>query len=234
MQNLMLPQSFLKPFPSAETVFAEPVARYARHLNPLVSIDLSAVGPALSGWIHLVSPIEPYDGYLDDMGKEAWGPYLQPNWIGFRLTPEHRYELLGDFRFFEIENADETEADGDGPDYIAKHYDEQHASFAAHKAAFEKTGQICRVTGSAGDPMPVTALSRLGGVAPVGNMTWSNVAGAAFTYANEDAAPRTRDGRLYRFIASVPGWNYRDSGADDILLYYDPVERIVLQSFVFT
>lgn len=44
----------------------------------------------------------------------------------------------------------------------------------------------------------------------------------------------TRDGRSYRFIAAVPGWHYRASGADSILLYYDPVERIVLKTFVFT
>jgi hypothetical protein len=80
----------------------------------------------------------------------------------------------------------------------------------------------------------VPALSSIGGVAPVGNVIWSELPDAAFTYSDDDTAPRTRDGRLYRFIASVPGWHYRASGADDILLYYDPVERVVLQSFVFT
>ena len=233
MPNLMQPKSLLRPFPAAETVFAEPVARYARHLNPLVSIDLSTVDPALSGWIHLVSPIEPCEGYPGNGGKEAWGPYLQPNWIGFRLTPEHRYELLGDFRFFEIENADESELDDSIPYSIAELYKEQHASFAAHKAVFEHTGQICQLF-KGSKPVPVEALSQLGGVAPVCNMVWSDVPGAAFTYSDDDAAPRTWDGRLYRFIASVPGWRYRDAGADDILLYYDPVERIALQTFVYT
>jgi len=232
MRNLKLPQPFLKPFPAAETVFAEPVERYARHLHPLVSIDMSAVDPALSGWIHLVSPIEPCDGYLGDSGKEGWGPYLQPNWIGFRLTSEHRYELLGDFRFFALENTRGKEAYRGAREEIAEFYEEQHESFAVHKAAFQKTGQVCLID-LTGNPKPVAALSRLGGVAPVGNMHWSKVKGAAFTYSDEDKAPRTRDGRLYRFIASVPAWHYRGSGADEILLYYDPVECIVLESFVF-
>jgi len=233
MQNVMLPQPFLKPFPAAEAVFVDPVARYERHLNPLVSVDLSAVDAGLTGWVHLVSPIEPYDGFLGDNGEEGWGPYLQPNWIGFRLTSDHRYELLGDFRFFAVENMEGAARYRGARAAVAESYDGQHASFSAHKAAFRRTGQVCRIR-SAADPLPVAALSQLGGDAPIGNMRWSNVAGAAFTYSDDDTAPKTRDGRLYRFIASVPGWHYRDSGADEILLYYDPVERIVLETFVFT
>jgi hypothetical protein len=196
-----------------------------------VSIDLSAVDPALAGWIHLVSPIEPYDGYLGDSGEEYWGPFLQSNWIAFRVTPEHRYELLGDFRFFAIENTEGK--DRDAREILEEFYPRQHASFLAHKTAFAATGQLCRVWAGE-DPVPCAALSQLGGIAPVANMTWSQIPGAAFTYSDSDSAPRTLDGRLYRFIASVPGWHYRDHGADDILLYYDPAERIALQSFVYT
>lgn len=231
MTGFMLPQPFLKPFPAPETVFVEPVARYARHLHPLVSIDLAAVDPALSGWVHLVSPVEPIDGCLGDNSKEAWGPYLQPNWIGFRLTPDCRYELLGDFRFFLLENVGGAEAYPGARDGMKQHYEDQHESFAAHKAAFESGGQVCRL---GRHPTNVPALSQLGGAAPVTNMVWSNVPGASFTYSEADDAPRARDGRLYRFIGCVPGWHYRGNGADDILLYYDPVERIVLESFVYT
>ena len=41
----------------------------------------------------------------------------------------------------------------------------------------------------------------------------------------EDAFPLT-DGRPFRFVAAVPGWNYRDGGADQILLFYDPQTRV--------
>lgn len=229
VQDIFLPQPFLKAFPQPDTVFVEPVARYQRLFNPLVSIQLSAIDPGLSGWVHLVSPIEPYDGYIGDVGTEYWGPYLQRNWIGFRVGADDRYELLGDFRFFEVEAA---EADGE-KGHLQDHYDEQHSSFAASNAAFAKSGQVCRVDGGQ-EPTPVAALSQLGGTPEVGNMVWKDIPGAAFTYFDGDAAPMTRDGRPYRFIAAVPGWHYRASGADSILLYYDPVERIVLETFVFT
>jgi Leucine-rich repeat (LRR) protein len=227
------PQPFVRPFPKPEAVFAAPVERYARHLHPLVSIDLAVVDPALSGWIHLVSPIEPCDGYLGDSGREHWGPYLQPNWIGFRLTSEHRYELLGDFRFFGVENTGGEESYSGAVEELQEFYEEMHASFAEHKAAYLENGQVCRIRKS-GSPRRVAVLSNLGGEAPMANMTWSKVPGAAFSYSDTDRAPRTADGRLYKFIAAVPGRNYRSSGADLILLFYDPVERIALQTFVFT
>ena len=228
-----LTQPFLKPFPEPEAVFVSPVERYARHLHPLVSIELSAVDSALSGWIHLVSPIEPSDGYLGDSGEEHWGPYLQPNWIGFRLTQDHRYELLVDFRFFGIENTSGKESYKGAVEDLEEFYQEMHTSFAEHKAAYLESGHVCRIR-SHGNPRRVAMLSHLGGEAPVGNMTWSEVPGVAFTYSDIDRVPMTLDGRFYRFIAAVPGWNYRESGADKILLYYDSVERVALQTFVFT
>ncbi|WBL75721.1 hypothetical protein I3J27_22075 [Bradyrhizobium xenonodulans] len=229
MQDIFLPQPFLKAFPKSDAVFVEPVARYQRVLHPLVSIQLPAIDPGLSGWVHLVSPIEPYDGCIGDRSKAYWGPYLQPNWIAFRVGTDDRYELLGDFRFFEAEAAGGEGVKG----YLRDHYDEQHSSFSASKAAFARSGQVCRVDGGQ-EPTPVAALSQLGGIPEVGNLIWEDVEGSAFTYVDGDAAPMTRDGRSYRFIADVPGWHYRASGADSILLYYDPVERIVLETFVFT
>lgn len=157
------------------------------------------------------------------------GTYLQSNWIGFGVGADDRYKLLGDFRFFEVEAA---EAEGE-KGRLQDHYDKQHASFAACRAAFAKSGQVCRVLPGR-EPAPVAVLSQLGGDAPVGNMEWEDVPGAAFTYSYGDTAPMTRDGRPYRFIAAVPGWRYRNSGADSILLYYDPVERIVLETFDFS
>src|ERR1700733_11491514 len=122
VQDLFLPQPFLKAFPRPETAFADPIARYERLLNPFVSIELSAIDPELSGWIHLVGPIEPYDGYIGDTDKRYCGPFLQRNWIAFRVTAEDRYQLPGDFRFFEIEAA---KAEGEQSD-LEEFYDQQH------------------------------------------------------------------------------------------------------------
>jgi hypothetical protein len=94
---------FLKPFPNVSDVFDEPVALHGRHLHPLVSVDLSVINSSWSGWIHLVSPIEPYSGCVGEYTTPFHNEYLQENWIAFRLK-NNRYSLLGDFRYFLLEN----------------------------------------------------------------------------------------------------------------------------------
>ncbi|MBD0690397.1 hypothetical protein [Streptomyces sp. CBMA123] len=35
----------------------------------------------------------------------------------------------------------------------------------------------------------------------------------------------------FRFVAAVPGYHYRRGGADWILLFFEPVERLALLTF---
>ncbi|WP_174910028.1 hypothetical protein [Burkholderia diffusa] len=43
VEDVVAPQPGLKAYPSDADVFSEPAAAPARHLHPLVAIDLSAV-----------------------------------------------------------------------------------------------------------------------------------------------------------------------------------------------
>jgi hypothetical protein len=94
---------FLRPFPDASEVFNEPIAQYAKHLHPLISIDLSVIDSSWSGWIHVVSPIEPYNGCVGEYTTSFHNDYLRENWIAFCLE-NGRYSLLGDIRYFLLEN----------------------------------------------------------------------------------------------------------------------------------
>jgi hypothetical protein len=227
--DIMLPHPHLTAFPEPDTVFADPVERYARHLLPLISIDLAAVDPALKGRVHLVRPIEPCDGNLGDSGEEHFGPYLQRNWLGFRLNASDRYELLGDWRFFGVENTEGKESYDGAREELEEFYEVVHASFAESRAAYETAGQVCRI-GYDGKPSPRHALTQLGGTPPL--LQSGALEGAHFSATT--AGPVTLDGRAYLFVASVPGWNYAEGGADLTRLYFDPVERIALLTFDFT
>ena len=43
--------------------------------------------------------------------------------------------------------------------------------------------------------------------------------------------PISRGGNRFWFVAEVPGYFYRHSGADSILLFFEPVERLALLMF---
>lgn len=100
----------IRPFPDVADVFAEPVEKYARHFLPLVSIDLALLDDAWSGPIHLVTPCEPYEGQVGEWGGEAFGnALLKPDWLAFKLSEDGKYELLGDWRYFMLEQADRAD-----------------------------------------------------------------------------------------------------------------------------
>lgn len=230
-------QPYLKVYPSDEWVFAEPVARYARHLHPFVSIDLSIINPTWQGWIHLVSPIEPDDGMVGQNTQAFHNYYLRENWIAFHLNEEGRYELLGDFRYFYLENSPE-----DIPDQypnqrqeLEEHYAAQHASIVEAKSRFAKYGVLHSATQFApldrdfSNERPQRIIDQLGGsVGGAGN--WAD----GFPFDSSDwnnFRPLTPDGTPFHFVANVTGYDYRVSAADEILLFFEPVSRIALLTF---
>lgn len=97
-EDVMTAGTGLRVYPEPAEVFVADQAELAEHLHPLVSIDLAEVDPAWRGWIHLVSPLEPAQGYLGDHTEASHSPLQKPNWLGFSLEDD-RYRLLGDLRY---------------------------------------------------------------------------------------------------------------------------------------
>jgi hypothetical protein len=231
------PTRYLRPFPAAADVFANPVEKYARHLTPLLSIDLSALNAAWQGWIHLVNPFEPDQRFIGSCTRAFHNYYLRENWLAFRCV-DNRYSLLGDFRFFQLENLRTDPSAKE--DYkgqrteLPAHYARQQASLETRRERFLRHGGLYRRAAStyaAKDRSPL--LSQLGGSAPGGN--WSAVTDFPIDSPDgDDPRPLTEDGRKFHFIACVPAYNYFDGGADDILLFYDPPSQTALFTFEWT
>jgi hypothetical protein len=145
IENITTAQPYLTVFPDANDVFAEPVAQYAKHIIPLLSIDLAVVNPTWHGKIHLVNPIEPHDGYMGDYTQKYHNDFLKPNWIGFKLNAENKYELLGDFKYFLLENADAEVPYPHVRDELTEHYRVQQESYVLSKQCFAQYGGLFQV-----------------------------------------------------------------------------------------
>ncbi|MBF5007504.1 hypothetical protein [Diaphorobacter caeni] len=91
-------------FPDITQVLpAEDVASHGKHFMPLLSLDLDMFDDAWSGRIHVLDPCEPYDGCVGDFAGDFTNDLLKPNWLAFRLDERNRYHLLGDWRYFLLE-----------------------------------------------------------------------------------------------------------------------------------
>ena len=97
------------------------------------------------------------------------------------------------------------------------------------------TGEIKKGYGKEPEPF----VERIGGKASYGNWTGSLEFDFDTTWENGEPDghpvwPLSSAGRRFGFVASTPGWSYRGSGADSILLFYEPVENLVLLTFDWT
>ncbi|MFB7665357.1 hypothetical protein ACFC1R_15635 [Kitasatospora sp. NPDC056138] len=234
-EDVMTAGTGLRVYPEPADVFVADQVELAAHLHPLISIDLAAVDPAWHGRIHLVSPLEPADGYLGDHTEAFHLPLQRTNWLGFSIEDD-RYRLLGDRRYFARATTPEELPDP-WPGFRAEldeHCEAEERSYLAHRDAFRREGVLLmrHDDGSprSGGPDAMALLEQLGGDAdPHGN--WVRPELFPVEYDDDSAWPVSPAGNPFRFVASVPGWHYRRTGADSILLFFEPVERIALLTF---
>lgn len=242
--DIMTPQPYLKVYPNPETVFGNSVTWCARHLLPLVSIELSSVNPSWSGWVHMINPCEPFEGTIGCMTQSYHSYYCRDNWIGFHLDKDNKYEWLGNWRYFLLENDLE-----DLPDMLAGYpkqtlikemqedYERQYMVYKLAKDNYAQ--QQLLYSPSYLDPesgvkkrpdKPERLIDQLGGGQSWGN--WISSSDMPLDKSNtDDIVPVTPNGERFHFIAGVPAYHYCATGADWILLFYEPNTRTVLLTF---
>ena len=228
--------TYLKVYPPNEDVFAQPVELYARHLLPLLSIDLSVINPDWQGWVHLLNTVEPEDEIVGKSTQPFHNYFLRENWVGFHLNEAGKYELLGDFRYFVLENPPGTLPEHYPGERVEmeKHYAQQHQAMKQARERFAKHDVLYTANRySAQDPetgeeLPCNLFNQLGGGVTGGN--WFDDFPCDES-DEENIRPLMPDGTPFHFIASVTGWDYCGQGADEILLFFEPQSRTALLTF---
>ena len=240
IQNITEPQPYLTLLPENEDVFAPDSAFLAKHLLPLVSIDLSAVNPEWRGKIHLVNPIEPADGSIGMYTEAFHNNFAAENWFILQLDENNHYQWLADKHYFILQNENP-------PDYVET-LDfnlKMHKGYNELKQRYLKTKTITSQMNAAySDVEPSILLNFLGGDAYEGNWRYpieEHLTLQHFEVMKEnDEYPSMKthifdqEGKQYHFIASATAWQYCESGADDILMFYQPETRRVLFTFDWT
>jgi hypothetical protein len=231
----------IQPFPDPVLVFNEPVARHRKYLQPLLSIDLQLCNPSWQGLVHMLNPIEPYDGYLAERTIAAHTEFCRTNWLGCKLDTQSRYTLLADFDYFELDSL-LVDTSADARDYaleLAEQYAQAEKSFAGFVDRYRQFGGLYegkRFKLAEKDPhaSQYPWLSALGGKAPDGNWADGSDVMRVAKDKKRGLVPVVGEVDDFHFIASAEGYHYRRHSADEILLFYSPRARIVLQTFDWT
>ena len=224
--------------PDPATVFAAEQPWLARVLHPLAWVELSAIDPALTARVPVLSPVEPEDGLLGESTERYHDDHAGMNWVTFRLDGDGRIRFLGGRGFFEIEAC---ELDGTRPpDGLHAWYADAERQFAGTRARWEAHSVVAY--GRRDDPsrlrdgattVSLPVLDQLGGEPGYGN--WASFPPPASLRLDEssDISPVLRlvDGRPFAFVCATSGYPWRDHGADAILVFFEPETRTIAVTF---
>lgn len=220
-------------YPDPSDVFADEVDRHLQVLHPVLTIPAAKVDPAWEGVFHFVLPVEPLDGALGETSDDHFGVHCGIAWIKL-IREKSRYRFAGDWGYFHINR----EHDDD----VAAGYAAVNQDYAQRRRAWLEEGVI---GGSHFD-----WVAQIGGHAGAGNWsgdlrTREEVArwnlGSEYLLGEHETLdgervthPLTDDGRRYRFVGKLYGYDYREHGADSLMLFYDPPSDSVLIMLNFT
>jgi hypothetical protein len=242
--------SYFRPFPDAHDVFSADVENHTQYLLPLASVDLSHIAPDLIGTIHLIQPIEPFDGVVGQ-GSESHFNYLcRENWVGYQYSGD-KCRLATDFGFFQLAalSADQklTHRRKKQLQALTEHYSKVRKGFALRRVHFQEHGSLhhawARKRNGVHNPKNrVELVNQLGGPSYTGN--WSEAGNFSLTRGSvtdadgeewTTAVPKTEDGRDFLFIGHLSAFHY--VGDDNcalgcnLLVFYDPLTKVALTTF---
>ncbi|TDB34624.1 enolase [Stenotrophomonas sp. TEPEL] len=223
--------------PFAADVFPDDQAWLSQHLLPLLKIDLGVLRPELAGQAAtLLCPIEPYEGCIGETTEEHHNAFTGTNWIAFELTSDNRMRFLGEEGYFIGDQVQDKHA--------LKHITEMRGSYSKARAYFQQHGRLASYSRYGdGEPGEQAWLDTLGGAISYGNWTETAEIPAAFEIsilppmhdrdrtADMEDVTITRDGNKFFAVAEVAGYNWCATGADAIVMLYEPESRTVLFSY---
>ncbi|MEZ6124962.1 MAG: hypothetical protein R3C49_17595 [Planctomycetaceae bacterium] len=205
-------------------------------------MDLAELSPQLTGTIHFIQPVEPFDNVFGDGGDDFFNYYCRHNWIAYQYLENGRCSLGCDFRFFELARLESQhpESFGDAArlDAILKHYEDVHSGFRESRDYFFHHG--CLYSRPEAAPTPdlrkLELLMALGGPSEEHSCNWAAL--SQTVPLNEDpgnSLPLTPDGREFIFVGELVSFHYVWSRhyalGCNLLLFYDPMTRTALTTF---
>lgn len=246
--------SYIRPFPAYEEVFAGDLELYHRHFLPILSLNLKCLFPEEDQWLHFVSVKEIYEGCVGEATASEHRDFTREDMLGFDVV-DGKYRFEADWSYFLLqqEPGDEamTEAYADNErDYLARKqfYEEKghifpYSSFGRAAASAEELKENFREKQEKGWGLSFPEVNGL--LDDVGFLSdeaqqelrkegesvedW-----LSFEQTNLLHVPRTPDGKVFTYIGCLTGYYFQAYGADAVYLFYSRELRKAVICFEYT
>jgi hypothetical protein len=234
--------SWFRPYPRPEDTFAVDVAEHSKFLLPCAAVDLAQLSSSLTGVIHFIQPVEPFDNVLGEGGDEFFNYYCRHNWVAYQYRSNGKCSLYCDFGFFELHRLERhktrTPAHTARLDSILKHYEDVHAGFNESRDYFNRHGALFSPPTEPPTPdlRKLELLMAFGGPSEEHSCNWAAL--SENLPLNEhvgNSLPLTPDGREFIFVGELTSfhyvWSKRYALGCELLLFYDPETQTALTTF---
>ncbi len=224
--------------PNPEEVFYENVEKHSQVLFPLLTIELNDIDSTLSGFVHFILPFEPNDTVGLET-KKYHTYYSRCNWLAYKVQND-KCVLEPSFTFLQFNyiksHPDFKNHFGGVDSYIDNLSEDLNAELIEFKSNYLKIkNQYSSYSESPNKflkyfdkfPEPFNDIDR---TFPTKLNQTDNI-----------DYPLTQDGRLFKYIGQLDVTDFTfynenrkcvSFNADfNIVMYYDPVEQIVLNTF---
>ena len=226
----------LQAFPKAEDIFVKEQPWLKNHFLPLMSIDLAEINPDWAGQkVYMICPFEPYDGYIGNNTTEYHNEYTAPNWLAFRLTDDNKFEFLGEEGYFEQTAIHQWNFDS-----------EEERESQKNNLNIEKKEGLFQINyiNYDGKLFNIKLFNNLDN--NIAYLNWSkkidkNTCPRNFHMEKEKKGKTDEmkinisyKGNPFYFITSMVSHNFCGDNVDTIIMFYEPVSRIVLYTFDYS
>ncbi|MDP2635140.1 MULTISPECIES: hypothetical protein [unclassified Pseudoalteromonas] len=219
-------------FPNAEDVFYERIEEHTEFLLPLLSVNVEEFLEGEQGKLHFVLPLEPFD-CLGLETKKFHNYYCRTNWIAYKLI-DNKLSLLTDFNFFQKQyistHIDYKETFGGVESYLNDLPNDLEEEFQKLKLQYSEMKEHKKLVNEER-------------VFEYFDAPYEYIYDSFPTTQGLDniSIPLTEDGRSFKYIGKIDICDLFIQGDEDkwysidndtcIIMYYDPQEKIILNTF---
>lgn len=236
----------IKLFPEYEDVFYNDIENHKKYFLPICSFNLKLIDPTKDQWLHIVSVKEIYDGCVGEDKPEYHTDYTKADMFGFDVI-DGKYKFDADWNFFSVSTVITAEDYQNKYSALEIEYNKNEAVYQLRKAYYQQYGKLCdkdydrpglhvedirslerlrQLTvedmdnGKHSDYYIERLAEKIYGVFE--ELNTDNLSLEDCKYGGENIIEKPyHNGELFPHIATIEGYDFQQSAADMLFLFYN-------------
>ncbi|MTG98214.1 MULTISPECIES: hypothetical protein [Myroides] len=237
----------IKIFPEYEEVFYDDIENHKKYFLPICSFNLKLIDTTKDTWLHIVSVKEIYDGRVGEDTTDYHTTFTKADMFGFDVI-DGKYKFDADWNYFSVDTVITAEDYAQDYSGLEIEYNKNETIYQLKKAYYQKYGKLCdkdydRPGLHVEDIRSLERMRQLT-VEDMDNGKHSdyyierlerkiyglfeelNTAGLPLEdckYGGENITEKPcHNGEVLPHIATIEGYDFQQSAADMLFLFYDP------------